>query len=132
GIRGFDLASAILRGYDWVILVDAVARGGVPGTLYVLEPDTNALAAEQPRPELDGHSLSPAKVLQWVKALGGPLPRFRVVGCEPAIFDSDESSPAGLSPGVAAAVDEAVDLVLQLVNELADDPDTARIRTAMS
>src|SRR5262245_47312666 len=32
-----ELAVALTRGLDAVILVDAVARGGKPGTLYVLE-----------------------------------------------------------------------------------------------
>ena len=39
GIRGLDLAYALLDDYDAVLLVDAVPRGGPPGTLYVLEPD---------------------------------------------------------------------------------------------
>ncbi|MGH7848434.1 MAG: hydrogenase maturation protease, partial [Candidatus Binatia bacterium] len=34
GIRGFDLAYALLDGYDLTILVDAAPRGGLPGTLY--------------------------------------------------------------------------------------------------
>src|SRR5262249_26534795 len=40
GIRGLDLAYAMLDGYDVVILVDAAPRGGSPGTLYDLEPQT--------------------------------------------------------------------------------------------
>ena len=39
GIRGFDLAYALLDAYDLVILVDACPRGGAPGTVYVIEPD---------------------------------------------------------------------------------------------
>src|SRR6185503_5480722 len=39
GIRGFDLAYALLEGYDLTIFVDATPRGGAPGTLYVIEPD---------------------------------------------------------------------------------------------
>src|SRR5690348_18485873 len=39
GIRGLDLAYALLDGYEAVILVDAAPRGGPPGTLYVLEPE---------------------------------------------------------------------------------------------
>lgn len=45
GIRGFDLACAILDGYDAVMLIDAVSRGGRPGTLYVIEPDLGPRAA---------------------------------------------------------------------------------------
>src|SRR5690349_19527441 len=43
GIRGFDLAFALLKQYALAILIDAVPRGGVPGTLYKIEPDLEAL-----------------------------------------------------------------------------------------
>ena len=43
GTRGHDLAYAILDGYDAVILVDAVHRGGPPGTLYLIEPTPETL-----------------------------------------------------------------------------------------
>jgi hydrogenase maturation protease len=36
GIRGLDLAYALLDGYETVILVDAVPRGGEPGQVYVI------------------------------------------------------------------------------------------------
>ena len=39
GIRGLDLAYALLDGYEAAILVDAAPRGGPPGTLYVIEPE---------------------------------------------------------------------------------------------
>jgi hydrogenase maturation protease len=38
GIRGFDLAYALLDPWDAVIIVDALPRGEAPGTLYVVEP----------------------------------------------------------------------------------------------
>ncbi|MDQ3225108.1 MAG: hydrogenase maturation protease, partial [Chloroflexota bacterium] len=34
GIRGLHLAYELLDGYDLAILIDAVPRGGSPGTLY--------------------------------------------------------------------------------------------------
>ena len=42
GIRGMHLAYQLLDGYDVLVLVDAVARGSDPGTLYVLEHDLDA------------------------------------------------------------------------------------------
>jgi hydrogenase maturation protease len=39
GVRGFDLAHALLDPLDTVILVDALLRGKLPGTLYTIEPD---------------------------------------------------------------------------------------------
>jgi hydrogenase maturation protease len=125
GIRGFDLACAILEDYDSVILVDATHRGGEAGTLYVLEPDVEAATAGQTDMAMNGHSLTPAKVLQWLKALGGALPRLRVVGCEPATFGSQDQTATGLSPAVAAAVDEALPLILSLVDDLSCESATA-------
>src|ERR1051325_7107702 len=43
GIRGFDLAYAIMDGPDVTVLVDATPRGGAPGTVYTIEPDLNDL-----------------------------------------------------------------------------------------
>ena len=36
------LAYQLLDGYDVLVLVDAVARGSDPGTLYILEHDLDA------------------------------------------------------------------------------------------
>ena len=49
GIRGMDLAYA-LRDYDVAIFVDAVPRGGAPGTLYVIEPDLDGARGRARRP----------------------------------------------------------------------------------
>ena len=48
GIRSVHLAYELMEGYDVLVLVDTVARqAGPPGTLYVIEPDLEALAAER-------------------------------------------------------------------------------------
>ena len=43
GIRGFDLAYALMEGYETTILVDAFPGEGEPGTLFVVEPDLKDL-----------------------------------------------------------------------------------------
>jgi hydrogenase maturation protease len=110
GVRGFDLTYTLLEGYDAAILVDAAHRDGPPGTLYVLEPDPAAPDAED---ALDTHGMTPARVLDLVRAMGGVAPLLRVVGCEPATFGDDEPT-VGLSEPVEAAVDAAVGLVEEL------------------
>jgi hydrogenase maturation protease len=117
GIRGFDLACALLEGYDAAILVDATARGGPPGTLYVIEPDLESLAARERDAGIEGHSLSPARVLQWVQALGGRMPHLRLVGCEPATFGADDEPRMELSPPVAEAVEGALQMIQSLIEE---------------
>jgi hydrogenase maturation protease len=119
GIRGLDLAYALLDGYEAVILVDAAPRGGVPGTLYVLEPELHhAAVPPDTAPVVETHNMDLAKVVRLALALGGPIPRLVLVGCEPQNRDSVEEMSAGLSDAVHAVVDEAVRLVESLVAKL--------------
>ena len=108
GIRGVHLAYELLDGWDLVVLVDASPRGGAPGTLYVIEPDVPEVAA----PLVDAHGMSPDAVLGALRTLGGEVGRVLVVGCEPA----DVSEGMGLSLAVEGAVDEAVQMVRQLID----------------
>ena len=119
GIRGFDLACAIVDGYDAVVLVDATFRGGEPGTLFVIELDANATAArDRQSPALDGHTMNLDDVLEWVRTLGSPIPTLRLVGCEPAVLGDLENPWVGLSPQVARAAIDAQQLIESLVHEL--------------
>ena len=117
GIRGLDLAYALSDGYDAAILVDALPRGGPPGTLYVLEPE---VAAAPTGTLADTHGLDPARILSLLRTLGDDVPIVRVVGCEPTLVAGDEMT-MGLSAPVAAAVDGAVTLVEALAAELQDE-----------
>ncbi|SDI06257.1 hydrogenase maturation protease [Sinosporangium album] len=115
GIRGIHLAYELTEGYDITILIDALPRGERPGTLFVLEPSQNWEAPAF----IDAHDLTPDAVL----ALAGVLSRefggrtiageVLLVGCQP----EDVSPGMELSPPVAAAVDAATGLVLDLVEE---------------
>lgn len=112
GIRARHLAYEILDGgYETAILVDAVQRGGQPGTVYVIEPDPNGSGRADTIASGDGHAMNPAAVLSWLQTIGPCSTRMLVVGCEPASLDEC----IGLSPAVSAAVDEAVTLVRELV-----------------
>jgi hydrogenase maturation protease len=120
GIRGFDLACALLDPYEAVILIDATPRGGPPGTLYLLDLPTNN-PADGPGPGLiDAHSLDPVNVLRLVSTLGGHVSRLLLVGCEPTPLDPDDSEdvPTSLSPPAQAAVQQAIPLIDSLVNRL--------------
>jgi hydrogenase maturation protease len=125
GIRGLDLAYALLERYEAVILVDAIPRGGPPGTLYVVEPQPGT-AAEGPA-LMAAHNLDPARVLRLVAALGGPAQRLVIVGCEPALPADDQELPAEMSAPVRAAVDEAVRLVEALAARLLSAGDTTEM-----
>jgi hydrogenase maturation protease len=118
GIRGFDLAYALMDGYDVTILVDAAPRGGEPGTVYTIEPDLSELdRLDAEGMAVEPHGMNPLKVLGMVKALGGGFKRILLVGCEPETLGPEEGQ-MGLSAPVEAAVGEASRVVESLVAEL--------------
>ena len=125
GIRGVDLAYTLLDEYNTLILVDAVSRGGEPGTLYLIEPDLSTFSAqagvEAARVGLDAHSMDPLKVLAFARTLGAQPIRTLLVGCEPSTLHANEDyldMQMGLSQPVQAAVDEAVKMVERLIEQL--------------
>jgi hydrogenase maturation protease len=105
GIRGLHLAYRLLDPLDVLIAVDATPRGGVPGTLYAIEPELASSEIEAAGAEAHGMSL-PA-VFATVRMMGGALPRVVVLGCEPA----DVRERIGLSPPVAAAIEPALSML---------------------
>jgi hydrogenase maturation protease len=117
GIRGMDLAYELQEDYDAAILLDAVARGEPPGTLFVIEhdPDDESDGAGA----LDPHGMDPLRVLALARVLGTMPPRVLVVGCEPAVLvpPDDEQLVMELSPPVRAAARRAVELVESLIEE---------------
>jgi hydrogenase maturation protease len=116
GIRGLDLAYALLRPWKAVILVDAVARGGSPGTLYLLQPDNAAPAAG--RAALDPHSMDPVSVLAAARSLGPVTAGIYILGCEPQNLAEEAEGRMGLSPPVITAVPEAVRMIYELTCKL--------------
>ncbi|GHF07179.1 MULTISPECIES: hydrogenase maturation protease [Streptomyces] len=122
GIRGMDLVYRLLDGYAAAVLVDAVPRGGTPGTLYLLDLDGADPGLAPGAPE--AHGMDPVKVLATARELARwedlPFPRVVLVGCEPLVrMRGDEPHVAcGLSDPVRAAVGEAVRLLESVVRDL--------------
>ena len=75
GLRILD----VIQGYDELVIVDAVEKGGVPGTLYKMSIE-----------ELDGtlhltsiHSINLATAIRWGKEMGLVIPgRISIYGVE--------------------------------------------------
>ncbi|HVB45559.1 MAG TPA: hydrogenase maturation protease [Streptosporangiaceae bacterium] len=143
GISGMHLAYDLGNSIAIVILVDAAPRGGAPGTVYVIEPqrqpDRGAPPAGAPPAGappagappaatapagaaragsqfasaalFDGHGMQPDLVLGAAEMLGAQVSQMLVVGCEPASTEYG----IGLNAPVAAAVPEAVRMVLGLI-----------------
>jgi hydrogenase maturation protease len=108
GIRGMHLAYELLAGYDRAFLIDAVPRGGAPGTLYVIEPQLAASGAPA-----DAHRMDLENVFAFVRTLGGTPPPITLVGCEPSAVDEE----MGLSEPVRRAVRPAAALVQRLLRD---------------
>jgi len=125
GIRGIDLAYTLLDDYDALVLVDAVSRGGTPGTLYLIEPDLAGIdpekGVEAGRAAMEAHSMDPLKVLAFTRTLGARPIRTFLIGCEPVPLNESEEHvemQMGLSEPVRASLDEAVKMIDSLVDEL--------------
>jgi hydrogenase maturation protease len=125
GIRGIDLAYTLLDNYDTLVLVDAVSRGGTPGTLYLIEPDLAGIdpekGVEAGRAAMAAHNMDPLKVLAFARTLGARPIRTFLIGCEPLPLNESEDNveiQMGLSEPVRASLDEAVKMIDSLVDEL--------------
>ena len=114
GIRGMDLdlRPPGVRPRD---LRRRHAARRAAGTLYVIQPDLAEADAAAP----EAHGMDPVKVLALAGALGDPLPRVLVVGCEPAtrMTGEEDEVVAELSEPVRAAVPEAARMVEKLIEE---------------
>jgi hydrogenase maturation protease len=118
GIRGFDLAYALMDGPKVTILLDATPRGGDPGTLYTMEIDPAAIpSSETPEASMEAHGMNPMRVLRMVKTMGEKLNRIVLIGCEPLTLGPEEGA-LGLSPVVTAALERAVDVVESLTRNI--------------
>ena len=116
GTGGLDLAYEVMRGYDALVILDVTRQGGEPGTLYVIEPDEDRVdGAIEDGEVINPHGMDPQTVLRFVKSVGAWPGRVIVIACEPAEV---EEMGWGLSEQVEEAVDRAVELVLETVDEL--------------
>jgi hydrogenase maturation protease len=108
GIRVLHLAYELLVPIELLVIADCMQRGGMPGTLYVIEPDAAALEASV----ADAHGASLATLFATVRELGGTIPPTRLVGCEPESVEPG----MGLSPAVTRALAGAADLIRELIS----------------
>ena len=106
GTGGIALAQALLTPYERLVVVDAMKRGGEPGTVYVLRVESvEALRS------VDMHMAVPSRALGLAQAIGALPPQIFMVGCEPA--DVDE-----LGMSLSAPVQDAVGYAVQEIRRL--------------
>jgi hydrogenase maturation protease len=116
GTGGLDLAYEVMRGYDALVILDVSAQGGEPGTLYVMEPEEEAVPGGiEDGDVINPHAMDPQTVLRFVKSVGAWPGKVVVIACEP---EDVGDMGWGLSDRVREAVGRAVALVLETVEEL--------------
>lgn len=107
GIRALHLAFALLDRPGLLLVVDAVSRGGPPGSTYLIQPASGVITSGIP----DAHAMNLETVIAAVRSLGGEPPPIVLVGCEPAFIGEH----MGLSPTVERALPRAMALVRQTI-----------------
>ncbi len=119
GIRGLDLAYALLDNPEAALLIDAVPQGGPAGTLYVIEPELNGSPPGGESDNLiEAHSMDPVKVLRLAARMGAQPGRVVVIGCEPGTVPAEDEVIVEMSAPVMEAVERAVELVTEMVERL--------------
>jgi hydrogenase maturation protease len=130
GIRGFDLAYTLLDPWHTVILIDAMPRKEAPGTLFVVEPDLTGLGHPGAvGMDLNPHGMDPLRVLNLAASLGPINAHILVVGCEPTDFGDELEGRMGLSPQVQAVVEEASNMIEELVERILAETDDHSVQS---
>ena len=96
--------------HDLAVVVDAVCSGAAPGTIHVWDRDAEMAPTAPPA---GTHTLGLAEAIALGRALERLPARLVVVGVEA----SDTTAGHGLSPAVADAVNEVIDVIDQVVAE---------------
>jgi hydrogenase maturation protease len=119
GIGGMHLVQELMRGYDALILFDAVDRGDPPGRVGVLDPvlpELGELSANERRDYFcETHYAIPLRALTLAREVGVLPAIVRIVGCQ--VADADTYG-MGLHPAVEAAIPVAVAEASALLEEL--------------
>jgi len=116
GTGGLDLAYEVMRGYDGLVILDVSRQGGEPGTLYVMDIEEESIdAGIEDGQQINPHAMDPKTMLRFVRSIGAWPGRVVVIACEPAEV---EQMGLGLSQQVQAAVEQAVELVLETAAEM--------------
>lgn len=127
GIGGMSVVQQLMDGYEALIVVDAVDREALAGTLWVLTPEVDdpaSIERDEWRTLFQNlHLAEPHRIFLMARSLGALPPIVRIVGCQPADIDAMDEQ---LSPPVAAAVPLAADRIAAIVDAFAGLMPTGR------
>jgi len=119
GIGGIHLVQELMRGYDMVLLFDAVDRKDSPGKLFLLEPELpqiNDLTDLERRDFFaDTHYATPIRALTFAREIKALPKHVRIIGCQPVNADTFGTN---MNQVVRDAIPLAVDMALDEINAL--------------
>ena len=118
GTAGYALID-LMKGYDRLIIIDAVRGGGPPGSIYRLLADD---IQQRPELRLSGHQIALPEVLLLAARLG-ELPETLLLGIEPQEMEYG----LHLSDKVNNAVQDVIRMVFE---EVEHSPPPARAEGA--
>ncbi|MGH9483582.1 MAG: hydrogenase maturation protease, partial [Terriglobales bacterium] len=113
GIRCLDLAYSLAGGWSAVIVLDAVSRSSVPGTLFRITLEDEP----EPAATLNAHNVGVEHVRALAARMAIALPPMFLIGCEPAALEPVAGDRPSLSPPVAAALPHALAMAEALARE---------------
>ena len=118
GVRGLDLAYALLEplACGCAGRCDRTRRRTGHGT----SPQAGRHGAPLDEASLDPHAMDPVRVLAMARSLSDVCAEVFILGCEPLDSSDELEGRMELSPEIAAAVPEAVRMVIELVNSLSE------------
>jgi hydrogenase maturation protease len=114
GIKSYDLAYALAKNHDAIILVDATPRGDAPGTACLVEIDPREVAELEPGSP-DAHTMNPVNALKMAQSVGPITAKIYLVGCEPAKLEAEDGE-VGLSEPVQRAIPQAIELIERVIS----------------
>jgi hydrogenase maturation protease len=121
GIGGIHMVQELMRGYDALVIFDAVDRGHTPGEVALLEPmlpDTAGMSDTERRDFFcDMHYATPVRALTLAREIGALPSLVRIVACQP---HDAEAYGIGLHASVEQAIGPAVELALDLLSKSAE------------
>lgn len=117
GIGGIHLVQELMDGYDALVIIDAIDRGSLPGSVHVLAAEVDDLSSwsDIARNDFlaDMHYTTPSKALILARALGVLPAQSFIAGCQPG-----ETEAMGI--GLTAAVERAVGPMTMEIRRLID------------
>ena len=127
GIGGMSLIQELMYGYNAIVILDAYKNNGTPGQLYLLElvlPDMSDLSPHELRDYFsDTHYATPMRALNFLTHIDRLPETIRIIGCEPEELDDFR---IGLSLPVAAAIEEAMQMVLTWIDSYLNETNCAQ------